>query len=53
MRGIFGLIGSTAGGWLGWWLGDYVGITTAVMLSAIGTGAGLYAARRFIDHFLR
>jgi hypothetical protein len=52
MRGIFGLIGSTAGGCLGWWLGDQIGITTAVMLSAVGTGAGLYAARRLIDHYL-
>ena len=52
MRGLFGLIGSTAGGSLGWWIGIHVGLMTGVLLSAFGTGAGLYAARRLIDHFL-
>lgn len=52
MKGLIGLIGSTAGGALGWWLGDYVGLMTAVMLSALGTGAGLYAARRLVSEFL-
>jgi hypothetical protein len=40
------LLGATLGGALGWWLGALVGPVTAFILSAIGTGAGVYAARR-------
>jgi hypothetical protein len=36
----------TIGGWLGWWLGAFVGIFTAFILSVVGTGLGLWAARR-------
>ena len=43
------ILGSTVGGWVGWWAGDHVGITTAVMLSAVGSGLGFWAARRFMD----
>ena len=46
------LIGSTIGGWLGWWLGSRFGLMTATILSAVGTGFGIYWARRFTaDHF--
>jgi hypothetical protein len=46
------LLGATAGGAIGWWLGALAGVMTAVVLSAIGTGAGIYWARRFsADHF--
>jgi len=40
------------GGQLGWWLGSHVGFMTAFLLSAVGTGAGLYFARRLLDVFL-
>ena len=33
----------TLGGAAGWWLGDFIGIMTAVILSAIGSGVGLWA----------
>ena len=46
------LIGSTVGGWIGWWLGDRFGLFAAVVLSAVGTGVGIYAARRIVaEHF--
>jgi hypothetical protein len=46
MKGILNLVLATAGGWLGWWCGAFVGITTAVVLSMAGTGAGLWIAIR-------
>src|SRR5262245_53476850 len=46
------LIGATVGGWIGWWLGDRFGLFVAVVLSAVGTGVGIYAARRIVaEHF--
>ena len=45
MRSLFGFIGLSAGGWVGWWLGTFVGMTTAVVLSSIFSGVGLWAAR--------
>jgi hypothetical protein len=51
MEKLFWLIGATAGGWLGWWLGARMGIMAAVMLGALGTGVGIYLARRIVsDH---
>jgi hypothetical protein len=44
-------IGASAGGALGWWAGSAIGFFTAFILSVVGTGAGLYAARRFADHY--
>ena len=49
---LFGLVGALMGGQLGWWLGSHVGFMTAFLLSAVGTGAGLYFARRLLDVFL-
>lgn len=52
MGKLVGWIGATIGGGIGWWLGARVGIMTAFMVSVVGTGAGLYAARRyFSDYF--
>jgi membrane protein YqaA with SNARE-associated domain len=45
-------IGATLGGLLGWWLGHFVGTVTAFVLSTLGTGAGVYWARRIMaDYF--
>ncbi len=52
MRKTIGFIGMTVGGGVGWWLGAFVGILTAVTLSAVGTGVGLYAANRVSDEYL-
>lgn len=46
------LVGTTIGGGIGWWLGARAGVMTAFICSMIGTGAGLYAARRFVSTYL-
>jgi hypothetical protein len=52
MRGIFALLGTTLVGSLGWWLGALLGLLPAVILSAIGSGVGLYWGRRLFDEWL-
>ena len=52
MRGLAGIVGATLGGSVGWWLGSYVGLLTAVVVSAAGSGVGLYYGRRLIDDTL-
>ena len=47
MTKLLAFIGSTIGGYVGWALGAPVGVMTAFMLSVVGTGAGIYAGRRF------
>ncbi len=42
MKGLIKFIGLTAGSWVGWWVGDHIGLMTAVVLSSIGAGLGLY-----------
>ncbi len=42
MKGIMRLLLTTIGGSIGWWLGSFVGLFTAIMLSFVGTGVGLY-----------
>ena len=44
MKGIVRFAAMTLVGGLGWWLGDFVGIMTAVLLSSVGTGIGLWVA---------
>ena len=46
MKGLLSFILTSIGGGIGWWLGSYVGIMTALFLSILGTGAGLYYALR-------
>jgi hypothetical protein len=46
------MLGMTIGGYIGWLIGAPVGIFTAFILSMVGTGAGVYAARRFAERFL-
>jgi hypothetical protein len=36
---------TTIGSSIGWWIGSQVGFATAVLLSIVGMGAGLYAGR--------
>ena len=52
MRGIFSTIGTTLIGSLGWALGQLFGLGTAVVLSAIGSGVGLYYGRKLFDEWL-
>jgi hypothetical protein len=52
MKRLMDLIGMAAGGWLGWYIGAVFGVFTAFILSVIGTGAGLYATRRWLGGLL-
>ncbi|HEX6533027.1 MAG TPA: hypothetical protein VF041_00435 [Gemmatimonadaceae bacterium] len=52
VRGLIGFIGTSVGGAIGWWLGAKVGIMTAVALSGVGSGVGLWAARRWMSEHL-
>jgi len=52
MKGLLGFLGTMVVGSIGWWLGSLVGITTAIVLSSIGSGLGLYLARRLGDTYL-
>ncbi len=48
MTRLLWLIGSTVGGAIGWWVGSVFGIWGSVMLSAVGTAAGVWWARWFM-----
>lgn len=52
MKGIFAFIGMSIGGWVGWFAGAWVSIFTAFIVSVVGTGVGLYAARRITNQLL-
>jgi len=52
MKGMIGFFGMTVGSALGWWLGAFQSITLAVVLSAIGSGIGLYYARKWAQDYL-
>lgn len=45
-------LGATAGSAIGWWMGAFVGGVTAFVLSSVGTGVGIYYARRFNREYL-
>ena len=45
-------IGATVGGAIGWWIGEFFGTFAAFVISTIGTGIGVYWARRYVaEHF--
>ena len=52
MRGIIGWLAASIFGAVGWWLGAHVGLVTAVIVSAIAGGAGLYYGFRWFDQNL-
>lgn len=52
MKGIFGFIGMTVGGWLGWFAGAWISIFTAFVISMLGTGVGLYFGHKLAKQFL-
>ena len=51
MSKLLGFIGLTIGGWLGWILGQRFSMAAAILLSIVGTGVGLYVARRITDDY--
>lgn len=52
MRTLFGWTAAMLLGWLGWWLGAFIGIGTAVLVSALASGIGLYWGRRLYDEHI-
>lgn len=50
MNKIIAIVGSMVGGYAGWWAGSFVGVMTAFFLSVVGTGLGVYAGRRLVQH---
>ena len=52
MRKLAGFVGMNLGGAIGWWLGSFSGLGLAVVLSAVGSGIGLYALRRLAEDYL-
>jgi uncharacterized membrane protein YeaQ/YmgE (transglycosylase-associated protein family) len=49
---LLGFIGATIGSYAGWALGSRFGMMTAFMLSIVGTGLGIYVARRVANNVL-
>jgi hypothetical protein len=45
-------VGATVGGWLGWFAGAPFGTMTAFIVSMVGTGVGIYVARRWASSYL-
>lgn len=52
MKRLLGMIAMSAGGWLGWTIGAAISVFTAYIVSVVGAGAALYAARRFTRHLI-
>jgi hypothetical protein len=53
MRTIIGWLAATAFGGAGWWLGARVGLVTAVVISGLAGGVGLYYGYRWFDQNLK
>jgi hypothetical protein len=53
MRTIIGWLVATAFGAAGWWLGERVGLITAVVISGLAGGVGLYYGNRWFDQNLK
>jgi uncharacterized protein len=52
MNKLASFIGMTVGGAIGWYAGSIGGFMTAFVLSCVGTGVGLYLARRAAQQYL-
>jgi phage tail tape-measure protein len=51
MLKLYSFIGATAGSYAGWALGATIGMTTAFIVSMVGTGLGIYAGRRAAHYY--
>lgn len=51
MNKLVSFIGMTIGGAIGWYAGNLVGVMTAFILSCVGTGLGLWVARRAFSQY--
>ena len=51
MRKLMSFIGVTIFSSIGWSLGEKVGMFTAIMLSIVGTGVGMYAGYKAAERY--
>jgi hypothetical protein len=52
MEKLMVFLGLSVGGWIGWVIGAPFGMFAAFLVSAVGTGLGLYVGRRIArDYF--
>jgi hypothetical protein len=51
MGRLYGFVGTTVLGYVGWFVGALVGTTTAVILSIIGSGLGIYYGRKVAQYY--
>ena len=52
MQKLLIMLGMTVGGYVGWAIGAPAGIFTAFVVSMIGSGAGVYAARLLLNRLV-
>ena len=52
MHRLLDLLAIMVGGWIGWLAGSWAGVLVGCVTSAIGSGLGLYLARRFERDYL-
>ncbi len=52
LRTWVGVAGTTVGGYIGWYVGAPIGFMTAFFLSMLGTGLGLWGARKLAAEYL-
>ena len=45
-------VGMTVGGAVGWWIGSYAGIWAALVVSGVGSLAGVYVVYRLTRKYL-
>jgi hypothetical protein len=51
MLKLYSFIGATVGSYAGWAVGASIGLTTAFMVSMVGTGLGIYAGRKVAKYY--
>ena len=51
MRKLFSFLGATILGYAGWFIGARVGITTAFIVSMVGTGFGMYYGSKIAQYY--
>ncbi len=50
MSRVLSMLGALGGGWAGWAVGAPAGPFVAYLVSAVGTGVGVYYGRRLARH---
>ena len=51
MSKLFSSLGSTILGYAGWFIGARIGMTTAFIVSMVGTGVGIYYGRKIAQYY--